>query len=57
MSGNTYWNPKIDPDKSGGLRNYERPEHVRAEGRRCPVKASRTRLGDRICLFFSSKLD
>jgi hypothetical protein len=52
MSGNTYWNPKIDPDKSGGLRNYERPEHVRAEGRRCPAKVSGTRLGDRICLFF-----
>jgi hypothetical protein len=29
MSGNTYWNPTTDPDKSYGLRNSEWPGHVR----------------------------
>jgi hypothetical protein len=28
MSGNAYWNPAMDPDKSGGLEKLEWPRHV-----------------------------
>jgi hypothetical protein len=53
MFDKTYWNPAMDPDKSGGLRNLEWPGHVRARGQTCPAKLTETRLGDRIYPDFS----
>jgi hypothetical protein len=49
MSGIAYWNPATDPDKPGGLEEFEWPGHVRDGGRTCLAKLTGTWSGDRIC--------
>jgi hypothetical protein len=52
MSGKAYWNPTMDPDRSGGLRNLEELGHVWTRGRTYPTLLTGIRLGNWICSDF-----
>jgi hypothetical protein len=56
MSGNFYWNPVMDPDKSRELRKTGWSRHVRDGGRACPVLLTGIWLGSQICSDFLERL-
>jgi hypothetical protein len=56
MSNKFYWNPALNPDKSGELRKIGWLGHVWAEGQTCPVLIIGIRLGNRICPNFLESL-
>jgi hypothetical protein len=56
MFGRSYWNPAMNPGKSGELRKARLSEHVRAGGRTCPVLVTGIRQGNRICPDFLESL-